>query len=159
MLTAEPRASTFRNALKGQTHLGVIAVNVVENSYEDVFRDVMKRHHGDAGLRLQLLALTEVILKKGFEVIAAATEKCLLGRGNTGWCQPPLPPDKAKQHWPGASQETLSELGSNFWSTAPVSHQRVRFYSKSPRTFFSSPTILFFHVCPQKQKRKKSWSV
>lgn len=37
----------------------------------------MESHHRDAGLRLQLLTLTEMVFKKGFEIITATTEKCL----------------------------------------------------------------------------------
>lgn len=37
----------------------------------------MESHHRDAGLCLQLLTLTEMVFKKGFEIITATTEKCL----------------------------------------------------------------------------------
>lgn len=63
--------------LHGWPHLCVITVDVVEDPDEDVFRDVVESHHRDAGLRLQLLTLTEMVFKKGFEIITATTEKRL----------------------------------------------------------------------------------
>lgn len=58
-------------------HLCVITVDIVEDPDEDVFWDVVESHHRDAGLCLQLLTLTEMVFKKGFEIITATTEKCL----------------------------------------------------------------------------------
>lgn len=63
--------------LQDWPHLCIITVDVVEDPDEDVLRDAVQSHHRDAGLRLQLLALTEMIFKKGFEIITATTEKCL----------------------------------------------------------------------------------
>lgn len=75
--SGERNEAAEEERLHGRPHLCVIAVDVVEDPDEDVFRDVVESHHRDAGLRLQLLALTEMVFKKGFEIITATTEKCL----------------------------------------------------------------------------------
>lgn len=59
------------------TNLSVIGVDVIHDADEDVVRNVVQSDSRGAGLWLQLLSLTEVVLHQSLKVVAASTEKRL----------------------------------------------------------------------------------
>lgn len=72
------------------TNLSVIAVDVVHDADKDVMRNVVQSNGRRAGLRLQLLSLTEVVLHQSLKVVAASTEERLEARAGSHFkCQSP----------------------------------------------------------------------
>lgn len=59
------------------TNLSVISVDVIHDADEDVMRNAVQGNGRRAGLRLQLLALTEVVLHQSLKVVAASAEERL----------------------------------------------------------------------------------
>ena len=68
------------------THLGVVAVHVVQYMREDLGRDAVQGDGREAARRLQLLTLLEVVVQQGPEVLAAATEEGLREAGLRRGC-------------------------------------------------------------------------
>ena len=68
------------------THLGVVAVHVVQYVREDLGRDAVQGDGRETARGLQLLALLEVVVQQGPEVLAAATDEGLREAGLRRGC-------------------------------------------------------------------------
>lgn len=62
-------------------------------------RNVVQSNGRGAGLRLQLLSLTEVVLHQSLKVVAASTEKCLEAQAGDRF--------KYQSPWSSCVRETL----------------------------------------------------
>lgn len=81
-----PHGRTLPLLVGRTTHLGVVAVHVVQHVCEDLRRDAVQGDGREAARGLQLLALLEVVVQQGPEVLAAATEEGLREAGLRQGC-------------------------------------------------------------------------
>lgn len=106
-----PHGRTLPLLVGCTTHLGVVAVHVVQHVCEDLRRDAVQGDGREAARGLQLLALLEVVVQQGPEVLAAATEEGLREAG-------------LRQGCPGSRAALGAGLGARLRAKPPTLWQR-----------------------------------